>query len=298
MTEKKNKKKVTQIAATDLPLKKQKGKRLRVAGYARVSTDTEEQQNSYEAQLDYYRNMIRSKWNWQFVKMYSDEGISGTTTKDRPGFQEMMKDALEGKMDLILTKSISRFARNTVDSLSAIRLLKNRNVEVFFEKENMYTFDSKGEMLLTIMSSIAQEESGSISENVSWGVQRRFEEGKYSVGYSTFLGYDKGKDGKLVVNPEQAKTVRYIFIRFLEGKTPYSIAKELTERKMKTGAGNEKWSTEGVVRILQNEKYCGNAILQKTYKRDLLSKRIVNNGEVRKYLVENGHEAIITPEQF
>ena len=149
-------------------------------------------------------------------------------------------------------------------------------------------------MLLTIMSSIAQEESRSISENVSWGVQRRFEEGKYSVGYSTFLGYDKGKDGKLVINPEQAKTVRYIFTRFLEGKTPYSIAKELMEKGMKTGAGNAKWSTEGVVRILQNEKYCGNAILQKTYKRDLLSRRVANNGEVRKYLVENGHEAIIT----
>ena len=129
-------------------------------------------------------------------------------------------------------------------------------------------------------------------------MQRRFEEGKYSVGYSTFLGYDKGKDGKLVINPEQAKTVRYIFTRFLEGKTPYSIAKELMEKGMKTGAGNAKWSTEGVVRILQNEKYCGNAILQKTYKRDLLSKRITNNGEVRKYLVENGHEAIITSEQF
>ena len=153
-------------------------------------------------------------------------------------------------------------------------------------------------MLLTIMSSIAQEESRSISENVSWGVQRRFEEGKYSVGYSTFLGYDKGKDGKLVINPEQAETVRYIFTRFLEGKTPYSIAKELMEKGMKTGAGNAKWSTECVVRILQNEKYCGNAILQKTYKRDLLSKRVANNGEVRKYLVENGHEAIITLEQF
>ena len=149
-------------------------------------------------------------------------------------------------------------------------------------------------MLLTIMSSIAQEESRSISENVSWGVQRRFEEGKYSVGYSTFLGYDKGKDGKLVINPEQAKTVRYIFTRFLEGKIHYSIAKELMEKGMRTGAGNAKWSTEGVVRILQNEKYCGNAILQKTYKRDLLSRRVANNGEVRKYLLENGHEAIIT----
>ena len=231
--------------------------------------------------------------------MYSDEGISGTHTKKREGFLRMIDDAVKHrKIDLILTKSVSRFARNTVDSLSTIRLLKENGVEVYFEKENIYTFDSKGEMLLTIMSSIAQEESRSISENVSWGVQRRFEEGKYSVGYSTFLGYDKGKDGKLVINPEQAKTVRYIFLRFLEGKTPYSIAKELMERGMRTGAGNAKWSTEGVVRILQNEKYCGNAILQKTYKRDLLSRRVANNGEVRKYLVENGHEAIITPEQF
>ena len=137
MTEKKNKK-VTQIAATEPLLKKKKGRRLRVAGYARVSTDSEEQQNSYEAQLDYYRNMIKAKWNWQFVKMYSDDGISGTTAKERPGFQEMMKDALEGKMDLIITKSISRFARNTVDSLSAIRLLKSHNVEIYFEKENIW----------------------------------------------------------------------------------------------------------------------------------------------------------------
>ncbi len=153
-------------------------------------------------------------------------------------------------------------------------------------------------MLLTIMSSVAQEESRSISENVLWGVHKRFEEGRYHVGYSHFLGYDRGKDGKLVVNPVQAETVRYIFRRFLEGKTPYTIAEELMEQKMKTGAGNIKWSSDSVMRILKNEKYCGNAILQKTYKKDLLSKRRTNNGEVRKFFVENGHEAIVTPEQF
>ncbi|MSU05919.1 recombinase family protein [Spirochaetales bacterium NM-380-WT-3C1] len=274
-------------------------KKRRVAAYARVSTEEDDQLSSYEAQVSYYSSFIKSNPEWEFVEVYSDEGISGTHTKKREGFLRMIDDAVNHKkIDLILTKSVSRFARNTVDSLSTIRLLKENGVEVYFEKENIYTFDSKGEMLLTIMSSIAQEESRSISENVSWGMQRRFEEGKYSVGYSTFLGYDKGNDGKLVINPEQAKTVRYIFTRFLEGKTPYSIAKELMERKMKTGAGNDKWSTESVVRILQNEKYCGKAILQKTYKRDLLSKRITNNGEVRKYLVENGHEAIIPPEQF
>ncbi len=211
----------------------------------------------------------------------------------------MIDDAIRNhRIDLILTKSISRFARNTVDSLTTIRELKDRGVEVYFEKENIYTFDSKGEMLLTIMSSIAQEESRSISENVMWGVHKRFEEGKYSVGYSTFLGYDRGMDGKLVVNPEQAETVRYIFRRFLEGKTPYTIAGELMEKRMRTGARRLKWTSDSVVRILKNEKYCGNAILQKTYKKDLLSKRRTNRGEVRKFFVENGHEAIVTAEQF
>ena len=153
-------------------------------------------------------------------------------------------------------------------------------------------------MLLTIMSSIAQEESRSISENILWGMHRRFEEGKYWVGYSAFLGYDKGENGKLVVNKEQAETVKFIFRRFLEGKTPYAISQELMELRMNTGRGNSKWRSEDVIRTLRNEKYCGNAILQKTFKKDLLAKREANNGEARKFFVENGHEAIITPEQF
>lgn len=297
MTEKKNKK-VTQIAATEPLLKKKKGRRLRVAGYARVSTDSEEQQNSYEAQLDYYRNMIKAKWNWQFVKMYSDDGISGTTAKDRPGFQEMMKDALEGKMDLIITKSISRFARNTVDSLSAIRLLKSHNVEIYFEKENIWTFDSKGEMLLTIMSSIAQKESRSISENVLWGVRKRYETGQYTLPYKIFLGYDRGPDGKPVINGEQAKTVRYIFRRFLEGKTPHGIATELMELGWKTGTGRTNWNRNDILRILRNEKYAGHILLQKTFKRDLLSERLPNRGEVRSFFIEDDHEAIVSQEEF
>jgi site-specific DNA recombinase len=178
----------------------------RVAGYARVSTDSDEQFTSYQAQVDYYTQFIKSKPEWTFVDVYTDEGISGTNTKHRTGFNKMIEDALAGKIDLIVTKSISRFARNTVDTLTNIRNLKEHNVEVFFEKENIYTFDSKGEVMITIMSSLAQEESRSISENVTWGHRKRFADGKVSLGYSSFLGYAKGpdKDHPLVIVEEQA----------------------------------------------------------------------------------------------
>ena len=185
--------------------------RRRVAAYARVSTEMEEQTSSYEAQIDYYTTYIRSRNDWQFAGMYADEGISGTSMKRREGFQTMIDDALAGKIDLILTKSVSRFARNTVDSLTTVRKLKDAGVEVYFEKENIYTFDAKGELLITIMSSLAQEESRSISENVTWGHRKRFADGKVTVPYSRFLGYDKGEDGSLVINPEQAKLVRRIY---------------------------------------------------------------------------------------
>ena len=276
----------------------EKSTKRRVAAYARVSTGSEEQATSYEAQVDYYTSYIKNNPNWEFVDVYTDEGISGTHTAKRAGFQKMIKDALGGNIDLILTKSVSRFARNTVDSLSTIRKLKEKGIEVYFEKENIWTFDSKGEVLLTIMSSLAQEESRSISENVLWGVRKRFEDGKVSLAYSTFLGYDKGKDGTLVINKKEAETVKYIFSRFLEGKTPYAISLELMERGDKTGTGRTHWESEAVLRILKNEKYAGNAILQKTYKTDLLSKRRTNNGEVPKYFVKESHEAIISEEEY
>ena len=197
----------------------------KVAGYARVSTDQEEQQTSYEAQVDYYTNFIKGREDWEFVSVYTDEGISATSTKHREGFQQMVEDALAGRIDLIVTKSVSRFARNTVDSLTTIRKLKEHGTEVFFEKENIWTFDSKGELLLTIMSSLAQEESRSISENVRWGQRKKFSDGKYSLNYKHFLGYDKGEDGRLVVNQEQAKIVRRIFGDFLAGHTPFQSLK-------------------------------------------------------------------------
>lgn len=211
----------------------------------------------------------------------------------------MINDALAGKIDLIVTKSVSRFARNTVDSLSTIRKLKENNIECYFEKENIWTFNSKGELLLTIMSSLAQEESRSISENVTWGHRKRFADGKVSLPYSRFLGYDKGADGNLVINEEQAKTVKLIYKLFLDGMTMHSIANELTKRKLKTPGGKYNWSQSTVRSILTNEKYKGDALLQKFFTVDFLSKKQkVNEGEVPQYYVENNHEAIISPEVF
>ena len=275
-------------------------KKRRVAGYARVSTDHEDQQTSYEAQVDYYTTYIQGREDWEFAGLYSDEGISATNTKHRDGFNRMIADALAGKIDLIITKSVSRFARNTVDSLSTIRKLKDHNIECYFEKENIWTFDSKGELLLTIMSSLAQEESRSISENVTWGQRKRMADGKVSFAYSRFLGLDKDKEtGKIVVVPEQAETVKLIFKLFLEGMTPHSIAAELTARGIKTPAGKDVWNQQTVRRMLSNEKYKGDALLQKEFTVDFLQKKMKKNeGEVPQYYVEGNHEAIISPAVF
>jgi site-specific DNA recombinase len=274
-------------------------KKRRVAGYARVSTDHEDQVTSYAAQVDYYTNYIKGREDWEFAGIYTDEGISATNTKKRDGFKRMVADALAGKIDLIITKSVSRFARNTVDSLTTIRKLKEHNVECYFEKENIWTFDSKGELLLTIMSSLAQEESRSISENVTWGHRKRFADGKVSFAYSRVLGLEKGPDGNIVVNQEQAKIVKLIFRRFLEGMTPHSIAVELTEMGIKSPGGKDKWNGATVRRMLSNEKYKGDALLQKEFTVDYLQKKAKKNeGEVPQYYVEGNHEAIIEPSVY
>lgn len=271
----------------------------KVAGYARVSTDTDDQQNSYEAQVKYYTDYISSREDWQFVKIYTDEGISGTSIKKRPGFQEMIKDALSGKIDLIVTKSVSRFARNTVDSLTTIRKLKENNIECYFEKENIWTFDGKGEMLITIMSFLAQEESRSISENCTWGQRKRMADGKVSVCFNQFLGYDRGENGEFVVNKEEAETVKRIYRMYAQGFGITTIAQELTNDRVKTAKGNYVWNPASVRSILKNEKYKGDALLQKTYTKDFLTKKqIKNKGEVQQYYVTENHEAIISPEVF
>ncbi|MCE5197072.1 MAG: recombinase family protein [Negativicutes bacterium] len=270
--------------------------RRKVAGYARVSTDSEEQQTSYEAQVDYYTHYIQSREDWEFVGVYTDEGISATNTKHRDGFKKMVKDALAGKIDLIVTKSVSRFARNTVDSLTTVRKLKEHGTEIYFEKENIFTFDSKGELLITIMSSLAQEESRSISENVTWGQRKRFADGKVSMPYKQFLGYEKGEDGMPVVNEEEAAIVRLIYRLFLEGKTPAGICRYLEQQGIPTPSGKQKWSQTTVDSILSNEKYKGDALLQKKFTVDFLMKKMkTNEGEVPQYYVEHSHEAIIVP---
>ena len=273
--------------------------RRKVAGYARVSTDSEEQLTSYEAQVDYYTKYIRSNPDWEFVDVYTDEGISATNTRHRDGFNRMIADALAGKIDLIVTKSVSRFARNTVDSLTAVRKLKEHGTEVYFEKEGIYTFDSKGELLITIMSSLAQEESRSISENVTWGQRKRFADGKVSLPYKSFLGYRKGPDGLPEIVPEEAEIVREIYRLFIQGKTVNWIATHLTGKGIPTPRGKEKWQTSTIESILTNEKYKGSAVLQKKFTVDFLSKKMkVNEGEVPQYIVDQSHPAIIDPEEW
>ena len=273
--------------------------RLRVAAYARVSTDDEEQQTSYEAQVDYYTKKIRENPDWTFVEVYADEGISGTNTKKRKNFNRMIDDAMAGKIDRIITKSVSRFARNTVDTLTTVRKLKEKGVGVTFEKENIDTLDSKGELFITIMSSLAQEESRSISENVTWGWRKRIADGKVSVAYAHFLGYEKGPDGNMQIVEEEAKVVREIYAMFLDGKTPSGIAAALTKRSVPTPAGKATWQASTVKSILSNEKYRGDALLQKTFTVDFLTKKAkVNEGEAPQYYVENSHPAIVSAEVF
>lgn len=282
---------------TKKPMNSQKKRR--VAGYARVSTDHDEQLTSYEAQVDYYTRYIQSRNDWEFVGIYTDEGISATNTKHREGFKRMIADAIAGKIDLIITKSVSRFARNTVDSLTTVRKLKDKGIEIYFEKENIWTLDAKGELLITIMSSLAQEESRSISENVTWGHRKRFADGKVSLAFTHFLGYDKGMDGNLAVNKKQAEIVKLIYRLYLNGYTFHSIAKELTERKIPTPAGCKIWRANTIRSILMNEKYKGDALLQKKITVDFLTKETKKNeGEVPQYYVEHNHEAIISPQVF
>ena len=271
----------------------------KVAGYARVSTDKEDQATSYEAQVNYYTNYIKSRDDWEFAGLYSDEGISATSIKHREGFKKMINDALAGKIQLIVTKSVSRFARNTVDSLSTIRKLKEHGVEVYFEKENIWTLEATGELLITVLSSLSQEEARSISENVTWGQRRRFAEGKVSIPFGSFLGYDRGEDGNLVINSEQAETVKLIYSLFLSGLSYKAIARELTNRGIKTARGKDKWYGRTICSILTNEKMKGDALLQKNFTVDFLTKKQVkNNGQIPQYYVTGNHEPIISPETF
>lgn len=272
--------------------------KLRVAAYARVSTEKEEQEHSLEAQTDYFETYIKENSRWEFVGLYVDDGISGLSYHNRDGFNRMVADTISGKIDLIITKSLSRFARNTVDALMTIRKLKAEGVGVFFQKEDINTLDSKGEFMLTLMSSFAEEESRSISDNVTWGKRKQFADGFYTVPFAHFLGYDRGiEKGEFVINEHEARIVRFIYMLALEYYSPNSIAKLLMELEIPSPSGKKVWQTSTVESILANEKYKGDARLQKKFTVDFRTKkRKINEGELPQYYVTGGHAPIIAPE--
>lgn len=271
----------------------------RVAAYARVSTASDEQMGSVEAQKDYFQKLITERPGWVLVDVYADEGISGTSLTRREAFNRMIDDALAGKIDMIITKSLSRFARNTVDTLNTIRKLKVAGIGVYFEKEDIDTLDAKGEFLITLMSSLAEEESRSISENVKWGVRKRFADGKYSLPYKQFLGYNKGIEGNPVLVESEARIIRLIYRLFLLGDLPTVIARKLSNAGIPTPTGLPVWQHQTIESILRNEKYYGAALLQKTFCDDFRThQQKPNQGELPKYYVENAHEPIVTKEIF
>lgn len=274
-------------------------RRKRVAAYARVSTDQEEQEGSFYSQISFYTEYINSCPDWRSAGVYADKGLSGTSCKHRPEFNRMIADAKSGKIDLILTKSISRFARNTVDSLAITRDLKANGVEVFFEKENLSSFETQAELMFTILSSLAQEESRAISENVKWGIERNRETGKVSFTYKNFLGYKKGEDGNPEIVEKEAKIVRKIYQLYLDGENYCSIATILTRENVPTPSHRMIWAPSTIKSILTNEKYKGDTRLGKTYVEDFLTHRVkANRGERKQYYIKDSHDAIIPPVIF
>lgn len=282
------------IPATVIAENEKAYKQKRVAAYCRVSTDSEEQLTSYENQLEYYTQKIMKNPQWCMVGIFADEGITGTQTKNRTEFNKMIKLCQKGKVDLILTKSISRFARNTVDCLNFVRALKAMDIAVIFEKENINTLSMESETLISLLATLAQAESESISGNVKWGVRKGFKQGKALIHYNNLLGYEKGEDGNPTIIPDEAEVVRFIFNSYLSGNSVASIKRDLEERGIKTPRGKTSWSIAPIQHILRNEKYVGDILMQKTYTTDCISKKVKkNNGELPKYLVKNNHEAII-----
>ena len=271
----------------------------RVAAYCRVSTDSEEQLNSYEAQKSYYTQKIADSPDWEMAGIYADEGISGTSMKKRTEFKKMITACKRGRIDLIITKSLSRFARNTVDCLETVRLLKANGIGVYFEKENINTLTESSEFLITLFSGFAQAESESLSKNVAWGWRKSAEAGNVYFQYKRMLGYRKGTDGQPEIVPEEAKIIRRIYRRYLAGCSLGQIKQELEQDNIPTAQKVERWSSAVIHNILTNEKYMGDALLQKTYITDCISKKVKKNmGERPMYYVENNHPAIIPRETF
>ena len=272
---------------------------LRVAPYARVSTDTEEQLSSYNSQVSYYTELVNKKEGWVLVEIYSDEAITGTQVTKREGFQKMIRDCMEGKIDMIITKSISRFARNTLDTLQYVRMLKEKNIAVYFEDEKINTLTMDGELLLVVLSSVAQQEVENISANVKKGLKMKMKRGEL-VGFNQCLGFDYDPVMKKIsVNRKEAEVVKYIFKRYCEGMGCSVISKELSKLGYQTKYGNSKWYDTTVLSIIRNEKYKGDLLQGKTFTVDPISKRrLANFGEEDQFYIKNHHEAIISEELF
>ncbi len=276
---------------------KEKYHQKRVAAYCRVSTDSEEQLTSYQNQMRVYTEMIAANKEWEFAGLYADEGISGTRADKRPEFQRMIRDCQNGKIDYIITKSVSRFARNTVECLEYVRSLKAQGIGIFFEEQNIDTLKNESELYLVIYAGFAQSESESISKHITWTYRKKFEEGKVSFQYKNFLGYRKGADSQPEIVPEEAAIVERIYEMFLAGQPVKVIAQTRQAEKIEILGKNLSFSKNMIMNILRNEKYCGDCILQKTVTVDCISKtRKVNQGEAPMYIVENNHPAIISRE--
>ena len=272
--------------------------KLRVAAYCRVSTNHEEQESSLETQISYYGKLIAKRKDWQLVKIYA-ERASGTQMEKRPEFTKMIKACRQGKVDLILTKSMSRFRRNTLDTLKTLYELLGLNVKVYFEKEYLSNYDKEMRTMMGIYAGFAQEESKSMSDNIKWGIRERMREGKVCLNCTRFLGYTKDKNGKLVVVESEAVIVRKIFELYLNGFGVRKIKKYLEENEIKTVTGKDVWSTSTIDRILSNEKYVGDVLMQKSFTEDFLTgKRKKNERELNMYFIENDHEAIISRDEF
>ena len=274
-------------------------RQLRVAAYCRVSTDDEEQLTSYEAQKNYYTDKIMTNKEWTMAGIFADEGITGTSARKRPEFLRMIRQCKQGKIDIVLTKSISRFARNTVDCLNYVRALKELGIAVIFEKENMNTLEIDSEILITMLGAFAQSESESISANVRWGIRQAMKEGKATIQYKYLYGYRKGDDGKPEIIPDQAEVVRKIYDLFLSGTPVRGIQEYLNANSVPNINGEPKWARSAIDSILTNEKYCGDVLLQKTYTDDCINNKVKKNtGQLPMYLVQNHHEGIISRETF
>ena len=274
-------------------------RQLRVAAYCRVSTDDEEQLTSYEAQKNYYTDKIMTNKEWTMAGIFADEGITGTSARKRPEFLRMIRQCKQGKIDIVLTKSISRFARNTVDCLNYVRALKELGIAVIFEKENMNTLEIDSEILITMLGAFAQSESESISANVRWGIRQAMKEGKATIQYKYLYGYRRGDDGKPEIIPDQAEVVRKIYDLFLSGTPVRGIQEYLNTNSVPNINGEPKWARSAIDSILTNEKYCGDVLLQKTYIDDCINKKVKKNtGQLPMYLVQNHHEGIISRETF